>query len=96
MFDKTVKNDPSYLDQQRSKLKDSRSMFGDVNLQIVNTINGISGILEGDQKNYVCENTFQTISRVQSAISTIDDLERYLLELETALESYLSYSFQEV
>ena len=96
MFDKIVKNDPSCLEEQRVKLGEARDAFGDVNLHIINTINDISEVLVGDRKNYVCENTFRSIHKIQSAIATIDDMTRYLSDLKDALEDYLSYSFQEV
>ena len=96
MFDKTVRNDTSELEIYRMELINSRNMFGDINLYITNTMNSVSDLLEGDQQDFVYENTFSSISKIQSAISTIDDLARYLSELNQALETYLTLKFREV
>ena len=95
-FGNVIKNDTEWLENKARTVAGLRHEFGDVNLQMINMINGVSGILEGQRMKDARITTFRSVNQIKNSIAIIDDSIRYISELNEALREYLKCEFREV
>lgn len=87
--------DTSILIDSRQELSQIRNQFGDINIQMIKMISTAKNTLEGNQMDLAEKTTFESINQIKNTVSSIDEIIRFLNELNVILDEYFSYKFSE-